>query len=433
MKKKIIAIVCAVAVLAAAGGGVTWHFLGNSTKEDDNVVYVNTVKALTNLGTGNGMENRYAGVVESENTWKVEKNSEKTVKEVYVEVGQEVQVGTPLFSYDTEKFQSDLEQAQLDLEKAQLELDQMKSTLSAKQEEKARLERDKSNVSPDQQLQYDLEIREATAAILEQQYNISLKEKEVQRLTDSVGKAEITSPVDGRVQAVNENGGTDSNGNALPFMTIVETAGFRVKGYVNESNAAALSDGTQVLIRSRVGSDVWKGSVTSIDWKNPVSGGNQSTMDGGSDVSTASKYPFYVTLDSSDGLLMGQHVYIEPDHGQGQKQEGIHLPAYYINDADTSPWVWAQDKNGKLEKRSLTLGTYEEDLATYPVESGLAAEDYIAFPDETLAVGMTCVPYDQRTFKPDDSNASGGGVEQPEGGGGAVTDGTAKDNTVTEG
>jgi len=91
MKKKVIAIVCAVAVLAAAGGGVTWHFLGNSTKEDDNVVYVNTVKALTNLGTGNGMENRYAGVVESENTWKVEKNSEKTVKEVYVEVGQEVQ------------------------------------------------------------------------------------------------------------------------------------------------------------------------------------------------------------------------------------------------------------------------------------------------------------------------------------------------------
>lgn len=113
----------------------------------------------------------------------------------------------------------------------------------------------------------------------------------MQRLTDSVGKAEITSPVDGRVQAVNENGGTDSNGNALPIVTIVETAGFRVKGYVNESNASALSEGTQVLIRSRVGSDVWKGSVTSIDWKNPVSGGNQSTMDGGSDVSTRQQIP----------------------------------------------------------------------------------------------------------------------------------------------
>lgn len=76
-EEKVIAIVCAVAVLAAAGGGAAWHFLGNSTKEDDNVVYVNTVKALTNLGTGNGMENRYAGVVESENTWKVEKTARK--------------------------------------------------------------------------------------------------------------------------------------------------------------------------------------------------------------------------------------------------------------------------------------------------------------------------------------------------------------------
>lgn len=138
MKKKVIAIVCAVAVLAAAGGGVTWHFLGNGTKEDDNVVYVNTVKALTNLGTGNGMENRYAGVVESENTWKVEKNSEKKVKEVYVEVGQEVQVGTPLFSYDTEKFQSDLEQAQLDLERINNELSSMNTNINQLYKDKSR-------------------------------------------------------------------------------------------------------------------------------------------------------------------------------------------------------------------------------------------------------------------------------------------------------
>ena len=417
--KKMALLLAALLLLSSLAG------CGKSSKGEASVESVSMICGLS----GVGQVDRFAGVVSAQGETKIAKDENRQVASVAVKAG-EVKKGQTLFTYDQT-------QAQLDLEKAQLELDQMKSTLSAKQEEKARLERDKSNVSPDQQLQYDLEIREATAAILEQQYNISLKEKEVQRLTDSVGKAEITSPVDGRVQAVNENGGTDSNGNQLPFMTIVETAGFRVKGYVNESNASALSDGTQVLIRSRVGSDVWKGSVTSIDWKNPVSGGNQSTMDGGSDVSTASRYPFYVTLDSSDGLLMGQHVYIEPDHGQGQKQEGIHLPAYYINDADTSPWVWARDKNGKLEKRSLTLGTYEEDLATYPVESGLAAEDYIAFPDETLAVGMTCVPYDQSTFEPDgsktpdgsiDQPAMDGGLDLPEGGDGAVTDGA-----VTEG
>lgn len=418
--KKMALLLAALLLLSNLAG------CGKSSKGKASVESVSMICGLS----GVGQADRFAGVVSAQGETKVEKDDSRQVASVAVKTGDEVKKGQTLFTYDQT-------QAQLDLEKAQLELEQMKSTLSAKQEEKARLERDKSNVSADQQLQYDLEIREATAAILEQQYNITLKEKEVQRLGNSVGSADVTSPVDGRVQAVNENGGTDSNGKALPFMTIVETAGFRVKGYVNENNASALSKGAEVLVRSRVGSDVWKGSVSSIDWKNPTTGSNQNTMDGGSDVSTASKYPFYVTLDSSDGLLMGQHVYIEPDHGQGQRQEGIHLPAYYINDADTSPWVWAQDKNGKLEKRSLTLGTYEEDLATYPVESGLAAEDYIAFPDETLAVGMTCVPYDQSTFEPDgsktpdgsiDQPAMDGGLDLPEGGDGAVTDGA-----VTEG
>ena len=41
---------------------------------------------------------------------------------------------------------------------------------------------------------------------------------------------------------------------------------------------------------------------------NPVQ--QQSYYD--SDTSLSSKYPFYVTLGESDGLLLGQHVYIEP-------------------------------------------------------------------------------------------------------------------------
>ena len=239
--KKMALLLAALLLLGSLAG------CGKSSKGEASVESVSMICGLS----GVGQVDRFAGVVSAQGETKIAKDENRQVASVAVKAGDEVKKGQTLFTYDQT-------QAQLDLEKAQLELDQMKSTLSAKQEEKARLERDKSNVSSDQQLQYDLEIREATAAILEQQYNISLKEKEVQRLTASVGNAEITSPVDGRVQTVNENGGTDSNGNQLPFMTIVETAGFRVKGYVNESNAAVLSEGTQVLIRSRVGSDVWK-------------------------------------------------------------------------------------------------------------------------------------------------------------------------------
>ena len=105
-------ILCAAVAAAAAVGLLCWRFLGNRNGgKGDNVVYVNTVEKLMSLGSGNGMMNRFAGVVESQETWSVQQNQEKTVKEILVSVGQEVTAGTPLFTYDTEKFQSDLSQA----------------------------------------------------------------------------------------------------------------------------------------------------------------------------------------------------------------------------------------------------------------------------------------------------------------------------------
>ena len=66
------------------------------------------------------------------------------------------------------------------------------------------------------------------------------------------------------------------------------------------------------------------------------------------DTTSSSTYPFYVTLDSSDGLMLGQHVYIEMDEGQEEQKTGIWLGDYYIVDADTeSPYVWAVDSKGR--------------------------------------------------------------------------------------
>ena len=136
-----------------------------------------------------------------------------------------------------------------------------------------------------------------------------------------------------------------------------------------------------------------------------------------------------MTLSSSDGLLMGQHVYIEPDLGQDAQSTAIQLPASFINDADSSPWVWAQGSGGKLEKRSLTLGDYNAELDTYAVTDGLTAADYIAFPDDTLKAGMTCVTYDESTFDPsgDDSVMDGGMVD------GGMVDGGMVDGGMADG
>ena len=407
MKKFAVIALAAVMLLSVLAG------CGASAEGEASV---QSVSMICGFG-GTGLVDRFAGLVTAQSETQVKKDDNTAVDSIKVKVDQEVKAGDVLFTYD-------MSQAKLDLEKAQLELDQMKNELESKKEEKAQLEKDKDAASADDQMQYTLEIRQVNTDILEKEYNISLKAKDIEKLQNTVKNVNVTSPVAGRIKSINENGSTDQNGNPLPFMTIVETAGFRVKGYVNENNAGTLTESTAVVIRSRVSDQTWKGTITMIDWENAQQG-NQNNYYGGSsdDTATSSKYPFYVELDSSDGLLLGQHVYIEPDYGQDAEQDAdtLKLPAYYINDADSSPWVWAQNSKGKLEKRSLTLGDYDAEMDTYVVTDGLTAEDYIAFPDETLKAGMTCVTYDDATFDP--SMGGGDMMDGADGMDGAPIDG----------
>ena len=70
------------------------------------------------------------------------------------------------------------------------------------------------------------------------------------------------------------------------------------------------------------------------------------------------RYPFYVELDSTDGLILGQHVYLEMlTEGDGTSS-GLPLSSAFICfEDDGSAYVWAE-KKGKLEKRSITPVSY---------------------------------------------------------------------------
>ena len=108
-KKKIILTGAAVAAVVVIGIGA-WALFGRTSSDGstENVVYVNSVDNLMNPGSGNGAVNRFAGVVETQKQVDIQQSQDKTVKDIYVEVGQEVSKGDPLFSYDTEKSQEDL-------------------------------------------------------------------------------------------------------------------------------------------------------------------------------------------------------------------------------------------------------------------------------------------------------------------------------------
>ncbi len=115
-------------------------------------------------------------------------------------------------------------------------------------------------------------------------------------------------------QSVQEGGnsgneGVDSSG---AFITLLMSGTFRVKGTVDEMNVGSLSEGMNVTVHSRMDdTKTWTGSIAKIETNSPSSG-NENQAGGGQAAEGATKYYFYVNLASSDGLLLGQHVYIEP-------------------------------------------------------------------------------------------------------------------------
>lgn len=385
MKKQTV-IVAAAAVAAAGAGG--WFFWNKGqTGSQDETVYVTAISTL--MGDVAGTQNRYAGVVEPQQTVNVKTESGRKIKEVKVKTGDAVKKGDVLFIYDESSSQDTLAQAELELERLKNEADSLASQIET-------LTKDKAEASADEQLSYSIEIQSAQMDLKKNEYNQKTKAAEIEKLKSSSKVLEVKSEIDGIIKKIDETvlseamdeDSTSSGSNS--FITIVATGDYRVKGIVNETNVSAIVAGQEVIIRSRVDDSVtWSGTMTGIETKEPEKDNNADSYYGTSDdeQTTSSKYPFYVDLESTDGLMLGQHVYIEPDNGQGEQKDGIWLEDYFILDADTAPYVWASDENDRLMKRELTLGQYDEELGKYEIKEGLTKDDCIAFPAENCKEG----------------------------------------------
>ena len=131
MKRKLAAaLVCALCLtLSACGGSGT-------------AVYVQSVERLAAMG-GIAPGNRFLGMVVSEHTAEINRDADKTIAELLVKEGDDVQEGQALFSYDTEELQ-------LNLDKKNLELQQLKSSIETYKQKIATLEKERDTVSAPQ-------------------------------------------------------------------------------------------------------------------------------------------------------------------------------------------------------------------------------------------------------------------------------------------
>ena len=376
MKKRLIAGALALMLLVCGLSGCSAQLPA---------VYVQSVSQIMGYGTM-GANNFCAGVVVAQNEVKIERDENRKVAELKVEVGQSVTAGDVLFVYDTDEIQ-------LTIDKAELEIEQMKNSIKDYDEQIKQLEKEKKNAPESEQLSYTVNIQTLEASKKETEYNITVKQRELQQLKQNAGSGAVTAPIDGKIKAINENGGYDEmTGQPLPYITLIQSGAYRVKGKVNELNLSEFYVGQSVIVRSRADETLtWTGTIAQIDTA-PEDSGNGGMYNYGYGVSdemtSTSSYPFYVDLDTVDGLLLGQHVFVEPNYGQNEQTEGLSLYADYVfGSEEEGYYVWAANEDDEIEKRSVTVGSFDELLYCYVITGGLTLDDRIAYPDDSIQEG----------------------------------------------
>ena len=398
-KKKLAVIAGAVVIVLGAASYFIFTNLGGSV---DGTAYVESVKDIMSYGSGSGMNNRYTGEVEPQDSWDITLQSDLSVDECYVKAGDQVKEGDKLFSYNTEEMT-------LAKERAQLEVETLKNENSELQQNIKTYQNDLKSASTRERIELQTEILTAQTTIKKNEYSIDSANDEIDDLNKNIKDATVTSKMDGVVQSINEevgmgSGSDDSDdedsydysdtGDDSTYMTIVAVGDYRVKGSVSETNVWSLTEGDPVIIRSRVDDTAkWTGVISSINTDETEDSDESSDdmdyyMDDSSSGESASTYNFYVELDSDDGLMMGQHVFIEQDFGQDEEREGIWLPSAYIYMDEDKYYVWRANRRDRLELHEVTVGEYDEDLDEYQILDGLDEDDYIASDTGSLQENM---------------------------------------------
>ncbi len=378
MKRKLISITL---VLCLALGLCACGEAGSAV----NVQQAEHLAAVAQAGS------RFAAMVVSEDVTSINRDSGKSILELYVAVGDEVAAGDKLFTYDSEALE-------LELEKQQLELEKMKNEQLSYAEQLVKLENQLANTwNETEKSRITLEINSLKTTQLENDYAILAKENSITDIQQVLANIDVFSPVDGTIRQINEDDPSQS------YITIQQEGAYRVKGKLNELNMGSLFPGMRVRAISRIDSSIaWLGTVASIDTEDPSQ--YQDPWYGGySDgMTTSSSYVFYVDLDSTEGLLLGQHLYIEL---LPEEKEGLWIPESFLFDISMDEetfemlaMVWVEGSGGKLEARQVSLGMYDVS-GCYEILSGLSAEDYLADPADPLcAEGASVSRREQSDF-----------------------------------
>lgn len=364
--------------------------------QEESFVNVERVDRLTAAATA---ADRFAGVVISENAVNVPKEADKKVKDLLVKEGDQVRDGQKLFSYDTDELN-------LTLDKQELEQDRLEAEIKDLEKQIKEVEKELKKATGDTKTQLNIQLRQLEMELTQAEYDEDVLKTDIDYTKKMLKNVHVYSPIDGTVRSVSEE-------NPEQYIVIQQAGAYRVKGTLNEMNLGmGIMEGTAVEIISRLNPDhTWTGVVEKVDYENAEQNGYDEMYYGmvGGSMTSSSNYPFYVALDSTEGLLLGQHVYIQIAV-QVTDPTVPYIPESYLMDliyddmsGEITAAVWMVNAEGVLTKQAVSLGEYDMATGSYQVLSGLDFVDYVADPSNPACKEGAAIAIDGQTGYTDNS------------------------------
>ncbi len=212
--------------------------------------------------------------------------------------------------------------------------------------------------------------REQEQKIRDLNFDIKMAETNYRIMQTEVVDGNVYSQIDGEVVSVLSE--EDARMQRQPILKVSGGGGFFVEGSISELEKDKLKIGQEVTVNDWNTGMTYTGTVTAVgDFPSPDNGWN------GIGNPNASYYPFTAFVDESADLQAGSYASIQ--FSTAGTEHGVYLENPFIRSEQGNYYVYVQGKNGKLEKRYVSVGkslwgSYKEIL------SGIGEEDLIAFP-----------------------------------------------------
>ncbi|WP_165998384.1 efflux RND transporter periplasmic adaptor subunit [Bacillus sp. Cs-700] len=268
-----------------------------------------------------------------------------TLKEILVDDGEEIEIGSPLYSYENPKLLDQLERAKLSKSRALIQLEQLNSQEDKLNEESNDYEGEftPNAIGVDEEsIKFDRRL--ANLDYKEAELEISSLHKEINELT-------IHSEMKGIVKIVGNDLSLGSPNSTVPLVTVVSEGEYLVYGKLPEYDSPLVTPGMKVKIKAKAVPDkVYEGEIVSVSSlpdnlsEGEDSSGNKESM-----------YTYKAKFKTSPKeMKSGYSVNIEVQIDRKDKQPII--PIESIETDEKGEYIFLKKSEENIEKTYIEAG-----------------------------------------------------------------------------